>query len=477
MNEFLPPEPPPAPAVPPRRDSAAGSWILIFLVVAAIVFTTLAVKETPEEDEATRLAMIALQAKMLTGFDFFGQWLESSGQGGTAQAEELERSIGQGLDELETFVGGSASARAVAALHAFVGGEQGLQRARELLEEYPPGEDDGNDARLHRLARLALDDPEALEEADRELLRAEMGWFGRLLLAHSLPPDDPARRGLIGSAVRPVLATLGLFLLGILGLLAGLILLIVALVLLGSGKLQFRMTPGPAGGAIYVQAFAAYLSLWFLLQVGPAVLGIGSASIGLAGLVLASAIGVVWPVIRGVPGPTAARDLGFHRGEGWAREIGAGVVGYLAMLPIVAVGFLLTLALVVITQLLGLGADEGSTFIGHPIVVWMSEGNAVARFGLLFLAAVFAPFFEEIMFRGALLRGLRNRFGPIFSGLAVAFIFAVIHPQGILGVPALMSLAFGFALLREWRDSLIAPMVGHAINNGVIVGFMWLAFS
>ena len=39
------------------------------------------------------------------------------------------------------------------------------------------------------------------------------------------------------------------------------------------------------------------------------------------------------------------------------------------------------------------------------------------------------------------------------------------------------ALAFGFALLREWRDSLIAPMVGHAINNGVIVGFMWLAFS
>jgi membrane protease YdiL (CAAX protease family) len=95
---------------------------------------------------------------------------------------------------------------------------------------------------------------------------------------------------------------------------------------------------------------------------------------------------------------------------------------------------------------------------------------------VLFLAAAFAPFFEEALFRGALQRGVRRRYGPVVSGLIVAFIFAVIHPQGFLLVPALGALGFGFAMLREWRGSLIAPMVAHAVHNGTLVTFMWMAF-
>jgi membrane protease YdiL (CAAX protease family) len=53
-------------------------------------------------------------------------------------------------------------------------------------------------------------------------------------------------------------------------------------------------------------------------------------------------------------------------------------------------------------------------------------------------------------------------------------IFAALHPQGFLAIPALASIGMGFSLLREWRDSLIAPMVAHAINNGILVGMLWL---
>lgn len=50
----------------------------------------------------------------------------------------------------------------------------------------------------------------------------------------------------------------------------------------------------------------------------------------------------------------------------------------------------------------------------------------------------------------------------------------MIHPYSPLGM---LQVAFGgllFGMLREWRGSLIAPMVAHAINNGVIalVSFM-----
>jgi len=56
-------------------------------------------------------------------------------------------------------------------------------------------------------------------------------------------------------------------------------------------------------------------------------------------------------------------------------------------------------------------------------------------------------------------------------------LFAAIHPQGLATIPALAGLAIGFALIREWRGSLIAPMAAHAMHNGILVGFMWLAFS
>jgi membrane protease YdiL (CAAX protease family) len=79
------------------------------------------------------------------------------------------------------------------------------------------------------------------------------------------------------------------------------------------------------------------------------------------------------------------------------------------------------------------------------------------------------------MFRGALYRHLRNaterRLGRTGSFLAsaavVSFLFAVIHPQGVLAVPALMGLAVGLTVLREWRGSLLPSMMVHGIHNGL----------
>ncbi len=77
------------------------------------------------------------------------------------------------------------------------------------------------------------------------------------------------------------------------------------------------------------------------------------------------------------------------------------------------------------------------------------------------------------MFRGLLYRHLREastRFGRVagvfFSAALTSFVFAVIHPQGLLGIPVLATLAFGFALMREWRGTLVPSMVAHAVHNG-----------
>jgi membrane protease YdiL (CAAX protease family) len=83
-----------------------------------------------------------------------------------------------------------------------------------------------------------------------------------------------------------------------------------------------------------------------------------------------------------------------------------------------------------------------------------------------------------------LYRHLREVFGrwgwlvSLFLSLLISsLLFAVIHPQGALGVPVLAAVAIVLALLREWRASLIAPIVTHMIVNGVTTTLVLLIFA
>jgi membrane protease YdiL (CAAX protease family) len=104
----------------------------------------------------------------------------------------------------------------------------------------------------------------------------------------------------------------------------------------------------------------------------------------------------------------------------------------------------------------------------------IGSAGAVEVSVLLLLASVVAPIVEETMFRGFLYGHLRGTVAPriraasmIVAALVSSVVFAVIHPQGVLFVPALAGLAIGFCIHREIRGSLIAPMVAHGINNAV----------
>ena len=65
----------------------------------------------------------------------------------------------------------------------------------------------------------------------------------------------------------------------------------------------------------------------------------------------------------------------------------------------------------------------------------------------------------------------------LVSGFVVSLIFAVIHPQALVAVPALMALAFGFTLAREWRGSVVPGMVAHGLSNGAVMMFMIYALG
>ncbi len=275
-------------------------------------------------------------------------------------------------------------------------------------------------------------------------------WFDRL----TNPSDQPAA---IQKADRTFKAILILILGALFVLALGLTLGILAIIFGATGSLRFRTVAPVAPAGIYVEAFA----LWLVLFVGASVvssallenmpLAIKMIPMGL--VVVAAAL---WPIVRGVKFDIYRKDIGLHTGKGVITEIAAGIIGYIACLPLLAIALAAVLLLTQYTQ-------QTTT---HPIVEQVAGTNPI---WLYLLAAVFAPITEELMFRGLLLSHLRARFGIILSGLMNGLIFAAIHPQGWLAIPTLLIIALNLSLIRQWRDSLIAPMIAHGLNNAVVV--------
>jgi membrane protease YdiL (CAAX protease family) len=118
---------------------------------------------------------------------------------------------------------------------------------------------------------------------------------------------------------------------------------------------------------------------------------------------------------------------------------------------------------------------------GHPVANAAMQGDLWERVQVFLLASLVAPFIEEIMFRGVLYRHLREAscrfrfFWSILLSAAISgFIFAAMHPPGFVAVPALMAVAFGLTLVREWRGTLIPGMVTHGVYNGVLLALVVL---
>jgi membrane protease YdiL (CAAX protease family) len=333
-----------------------------------------------------------------------------------------------------------------------------------------------------------FDTPNVSRE-QRELLQHELGWFGELALAPAGGPDPAARKAVLAVARR---TALGLFLAfgvaGILGVL-GFVGLIVLLACLATGLVRSGLVWPSGHGAIYAETFALYLALFFLFSFQAALLPLEGSRLLLSGAAaLASLLALAWPVLRGVPWQQVRQEIGLTAGRSPALEPFLGVASYAMALPLLAVGALMTLCLLAIQKALQ-GANPADSLapavpLSHPVVQYLAGPGWWGRLQVVLLASVVAPLVEETMFRGVLYRHLRDgssRFGfwgsVLFSGTLTSFVFAVIHPQGWVAVPALMALAYAFTLAREWRGTLVPAMVAHGINNAVVTTLGIFALS
>lgn len=86
---------------------------------------------------------------------------------------------------------------------------------------------------------------------------------------------------------------------------------------------------------------------------------------------------------------------------------------------------------------------------------------------LLVVAVAAAPLFEELLFRGLLLRGLERSFGAGRALLASAALFALVHPPA--SVPAVFVLGLAAGRVFQRHGVLLAPMAAHAAYNAIVI--------
>lgn len=318
-------------------------------------------------------------------------------------------------------------------------------------------------------------DSSTLPQEEQDLIVEALDWIGELALYPEGTPAKEKRASLMSDGDSSVWMVFGALAVGFLVLFAGFVSLMVLVGFFATKKFWPNFKLRGSGLNIYIETFAIWSVVFFGAQ----------NLVGFAGLIrtqeqgmivspiisFASLLVLIYPVVRGIPFSQVLADIGI-RTRTPLREFAAAPIGYLALLPIMLVSLVLV---VILTQYQSEKPFGSGTAPGHPIQEFLAEGNAFMIFLVFVSACVAAPIVEEIMFRGVLYRHLRELTGHRSRWLSVAIsavfnglIFAAIHPQGLVAVPMLTTLAIGFSLAREWRDSLLTSMLMHAINNGIV---------
>jgi membrane protease YdiL (CAAX protease family) len=153
------------------------------------------------------------------------------------------------------------------------------------------------------------------------------------------------------------------------------------------------------------------------------------------------------------------RQIGLFK-AGAVRSLLAGFAGAVANAPLILLSFGLTLLL-----------QQVLPQAEHPLTVELAKATSPWSLPMyLAAAAVFAPFFEEITFRGVLFPALTSALGkPVWGVLASSLIFAAIHPTGIPAWPGLAVIGATAAVLTYQTGSLWPAIVMHSAHNAALL--------
>jgi len=434
------------PRIPSRRPWTIGialAWLLIAATIAVTQRSLSLQKETVQTDAANDIT-IQLMGRYVIGM--------KSVLGDSMALEyfkpQLEELLQQQSDKPRNHL-------SLIPILAELGGRDEALKELNRIQEDPSNDSIARDVSLFQ--QLYRDGAASLSDRQREDIK-KYGWIGELALSRDMVPSDPVRLAIVRSALKAFFVIILFTGVILAALAAGLILLITAIILRVKKRLPARFTVSRDPGQSLLEAFAIYIFGFLALPILAGWLLPDYPFLPTLFLLPAVAIALLWPSFRGSGWSDILKSLGWTRGRGFFREAGSGIVGYIAGLPLIALSVVLVLAI----------SRSTGTVPSHPIVNEI-QNDPIVLVLLLGLAAIWAPIVEETFFRGALYGYLRQRWSWPIASVFTGLLFAVIHPQGWIGVPALATIGFILGAIREWRGSIIASMTAHALNNSTVL--------
>lgn len=354
--------------------------------------------------------------------------------------------------------------RAAIVIGELQGAHRAVERLTSLRDEVEPGGPLSNEIGwlLPRYEAAAAHKP--IPDLPPEVVTAmkgRHGWFADLANAFGRDDSHPDRWYTVAGAERFFAFATFADVFDLIAPLIGVVVAIIVIVMITQNGVENSDDPH-VPTTIYLQAFCVFallFSTYLMLHVF--MLGVeGAISLVVSQAITWScALAALYPLLRGVEFRELLHDLGFIAPNGIPRELMIGVVGFIGGLPIDWIGA--RVGGIVDAILLG---DSGSD-AGIPLYEAPMSGSWVLVILGTISACLWAPIVEETMFRGCLYRWCRVRLTWIPTMLITAAIFGAIHPYSVGGM---ISVAFGgltLGLLREWRQSLYAPIVAHALYN------------
>jgi|GEM_PF-5497134 len=453
------------------------SWLAVIAVIALIINPSLffpkpAKAENGQDEKKPAPAAEPLAAETMVVKLYWGMQIVAN-----TDPKALMDQLTKAISEKD-----SRQKLAISLVEALViGPQEALTRLDSMAEQVKgtPLEKSFNTA-SGWIGRLKTDPKASIEEAPREELASRVGWFASIPGNEPAPVKDPKfwldqPDTFYGGMVRYALRTSALMLLGFCAFLVGIGMFLYFLMLASRGPLGpglASLAEGQALSAMMMQTFAIWFVGYFALSFlfGAVII----PRVGMNGLLAGIMIQVLslaaafWPLVRGVPLRVMLEQIGLDRDVGSPREIVIGILAVIAYWPV-----LLFLAIVTVVLMQGFPEVEKPT---HPIGPQLLHGSRADWILAFITAVILAPIVEEVFFRGFLYRHLHETSFGAGHGAAVilsvglsSLMFAIVHPQGVLGLPLLGGLGALFGFLRQTRDNLTASIAAHSFNNCLVI--------
>lgn len=152
-------------------------------------------------------------------------------------------------------------------------------------------------------------------------------------------------------------------------------------------------------------------------------------------------------------------------GKNLLKNIFYGIVGYIALIPVLILILAVTAVIINITKYVPERQPVVELFLKEKDVAFLTYSSL--------FAAIVGPMIEELFFRGFLYGACKKYVGIFWSIVITAGIFAALHSHPV-GFAPIMALGILLAYLYEKTGTLVSSITVHMIHNLSMVFLVFL---